>query len=184
METLDLIPIDIIRYHILPFLRYPVTMINLGAVNENLRRAWKGLSTGNQSIIEISERRIPQLEGDLYKIEAELQNDPCFNLTRDLDSAAKSVSSFDFQTMNYEDPKALYLLSVFYTYIMLSEITPSAEDLMVCFHRENAITELHNVDGNCVPRSIFKKVTELIAQQEWTAAENQFSGQKEDCLIT
>lgn len=38
MANFDTLPIDIVRYHILDYIRNPKTFVDLGAVNENVRK--------------------------------------------------------------------------------------------------------------------------------------------------
>ncbi|CAG9310802.1 unnamed protein product [Blepharisma stoltei] len=181
MGSLDTIPVDIIRYHILPFIRDPRTFVYIGGVNHSLRHSWKNLG---HSITDLVKERIPSFENLHKEVESEMQTDKCPGLTKDLHFAAVAVDNIDYRQIDYNDEHALYLLSVFWVYLMMTTEPATKEEILELFNKENAIENLEHVDPRWVERKMVDKVIEMIATAQWREVEGRFMGQKEEPIIT
>eukprot|EP00358_Blepharisma_japonicum_P007279 CAMPEP_0202944998 /NCGR_PEP_ID=MMETSP1395-20130829/5944_1 /ASSEMBLY_ACC=CAM_ASM_000871 /TAXON_ID=5961 /ORGANISM="Blepharisma japonicum, Strain Stock R1072" /LENGTH=177 /DNA_ID=CAMNT_0049644511 /DNA_START=163 /DNA_END=696 /DNA_ORIENTATION=+ len=121
-------------------------------------------------------------DAKLKEIEAEIQVDPCPNLTKDLHFAGVAVSDIDFRTLSYDDADTLFLLSVFFEFLMLTKDYPSREDIEELLKKENAVPKLWNVNARAVPKEILAAVVALTARPEWRQAEERFT-QGPECEI-
>lgn len=125
---------------------------------------------------ELLETRIKILENDM-------QHDPTPDITKDLHYAAVAVNLFDFRQINYDDTNALFLLSVFFTYISLSKINPNNENILKFFNKENAIQKLQQIDPRCVPKDIFRRVIQLMITDDWSFVEAKYSCSSEFVIV-
>ncbi|CAG9323556.1 unnamed protein product [Blepharisma stoltei] len=176
MAKLDKLPLDLIRHHILPFMRKPESFIILGSINKRLRHKWNKL---HFDIIQLAEKRIPELTKVISDSESIIQTDNTPNLSRNLFQAAVDIGSIHFMELDYEDEPTLILLGMILVFTRNLGSLPSQEEIIFHIKRPKPIHKLEHLNVRKISMRALQLVLYIMNEHIWQIIEEKFVGENQ-----
>ncbi|CAG9316859.1 unnamed protein product [Blepharisma stoltei] len=163
MVTLESLPLNIFRHHIICFISSPADFLSLRTLNKKFLKMFSDLKPDIQSLFL---QRIEELTC-IYQQIGSFNSSSMINidlLLSNLFSVNKDLCKLDFKKLNIAKRGVQVALAIIYCYMKNTMIIPSPEEIRELIYEPDFVTHLMSMTPGTVDEGTFELMSKVIEE--------------------